>query len=538
MDTAGSMPRRRRDRAVRLTNSWTAAALGTTLALAACRPTPGNDEPDPEAVRRGRDVWLTGTFGGERFFGEILPRPPFGLTLGFDVLLTTDRDRRFDEFGAINDPDCEPGDASTGGYDRCPDPHASGVVGIRRFDDPGGGPPRFGVTCASCHAGLDPTRPPADPNHPGWASIHLTVGNQYLDIGRLFRAHLPPDDPRHQVFRSWAPGTVDTTVLESDHINNPSIITPIYRLRDRPYFDVTVDGAPRRAHRSGFGGEDDVGCEAATLRVYLNLGMCAAECMIPHLANGPGGSQTPIDPAECRARCPEYARAEAAAPDVCAFLDAAPQPRLADAPGGAELIDFTVVARGKRVFERTCASCHSEGGSPRGDVLSDDLVHPVAEIGTHPCRVRTTNWMEGHLWAAFSSDQYEARPTGGPGFARDVPLLGLWVQAPFFHNNRLGPYSGDPSVKGRVAAYEAAMAELLDPRRRDLRGSIQRTDHAITVGGQVLPVGTPIAAFASRDPAQPGVNLCPEEVENAGHTFGSTLAPEDEHALTEFLKTR
>lgn len=536
MAHASSLSRRRPDRPARRSIAWNAAALlvGAGLALAACR----KDEPDPEAIRRGREAWLTATFGGERFFAELMPRPPFELTLGFDVLLTSDRATRFDTFGAINDPDCSPGDASTGGYDRCPDPHASGVVGIRRFDDPDGGPPRFGVTCAACHAGLDPTSPPRDPNDPSWADIHLTVGNQYLDIGRIFRAHLPPSDPRHQVFRSWARGTVDTTVLESDHINNPSIITPIYEPDERPWFDVTVDGEPRRVHRSGFGGEDDIGCEGATMRVYLNIGMCAAECVLPHLANGPGGSQTPIDPAECRARCPEYARAEAAAADICAFMDAAPRPSLARAPDGAGLIDHSVVGQGRRVFERACASCHAEGGSARDDVLSNDLVHPVAEIGTHPCRVRTTNWMEGHVWAAFSSDQYEARPTGGPGFARNVPLQGLWVQAPFFHNNRLGPFSADPSVEGRVKAYEAAMAELLDPERRNYNGSIQRTNHPVEIGGKTLPVGTPIAAFASRDPAQPGVNLCPEEVENAGHTYGATLSAEDKRALTEFLKTR
>lgn len=511
-----------------------ALVVGTILALGACR----KGDANAEAVRRGRAAWLTQTFEGEHFFSELMPRPPFELTLGFDALLTTDRDVRFDEFGAINDPDCEPGDASTGGYDRCPDPNASGVVGIRRFDDPSGGPPRFGVTCASCHAGLDPERPPVDPNHPNWENINLTVGNQYLDVGRIFRAHLSPTDPRYQVFRSWAPGTVDTTVLQSDHINNPSVITPIHRVADRPFFEVTVDGEPRRVHRSGFGGEDDAGCEAATMRSYLNIGMCAAECVLPHLSNGKSGSQTPIDLAECRERCSAFARAEATAPYICAFLDAAPRPFLVNAPGGSALIERSVVGRGRRVFERACASCHSEGGAPRHDMLSDDLIHPVDEIGTHPCRVRTTNWMAGHLWAELSSDQYKARPTGGPGFARDMPLFGLWAQAPFFHNNRLGPLTTDPSVKGRVTAYEAAMEQLLDPAKRDLEASIQRTDHPVTVNGQVLPIGTPIATFASRDPASPGMNPCPEEVENAGHTYGSTLSAKDKHALTEFLKTR
>ena len=56
-----------------------------------------------------------------------------------------------------------------------------------------------------------------------------------------------------------------------------------------------------------------------------------------------------------------------------------------------------------------------------------------------------TNWTAGHIWAEFSSDQYKARPTGGPGYYRDVPLTAVWATAPFFHNNRLGTYNGDPA---------------------------------------------------------------------------------------------
>jgi hypothetical protein len=90
----------------------------------------------------------------------------------------------------------------------------------------------IGVSCASCHAGLDPANPPANPNAPAWENIHPTVGNQYINIARIFSAHLPAYDPRYQVFNSWAPGTVDTTAIESDHINNPGIITQFFQVPD------------------------------------------------------------------------------------------------------------------------------------------------------------------------------------------------------------------------------------------------------------------------------------------------------------------
>jgi hypothetical protein len=149
--------------------------------------------------------------------------------------------------------------------------------------------------------------------------------------------------------------------------------------------------------------------------------------------------------------------------------------------------------------------------------------------------------MAGHIWAAFSSDQYKERPTGGPGFYRNMPLVGIWATAPFFHNNRLGHNNNDPSVPGRIATYEAAMDLLLNPETRDELGSIQRTDEAVQLptpdGVITLPAGTPVADFASTDPNS-GANLCPDAIENKGHYFGAELTEEEKYALTEFLKTR
>ncbi|HEX8873501.1 MAG TPA: cytochrome C [Nitrosospira sp.] len=503
-------------------------------------------------VAEGRDIWFNRTFGGEQFFSLILPNPPFNLQFGFDQMLTWPRHTRFDEFGVINDPDCTPGDTTTGYLDRCADPESAGVIGIRKFPNPSGGPPLIGITCAACHAGFDPVHPPANPNHPRRKNIHATVGNQYLQIGKIFQRHLSPHDPRYQVFSSWAPGTVDTTLLENDHINNPGMITPIWAVPDRPFFDVTVNGEPVRAHRNGQGGEDDAGCELAAIRVYFNIGMCARECMVGHLANGPGGSQTPIDLAQCRNSCPDLAQAEKSVGKLCAFLQTPRPPQLVNAPGGPHFIDWKVVEKGKKVFFRACGSCHSNNGdhsshsshsnhSMRHNVLSDDLIHPYSEIGTNSCRARTTNWTSGHIWAAFSSDQYKQRPTGGPGFYRDMPLTGIWATAPFFHNNRLGRKVGDPSVAGRIAAYEDAMELLLNPGKRDEPASIQRTSDVVQLptpsGVSTLPAGTPIGQFASIDPNS-GANLCPDLTENQGHYFGAELSREDKHALKEFLKTR
>jgi mono/diheme cytochrome c family protein len=561
-----------------------AMLVATAAGGAACSSTDGGGDPTGTTsqpltaqIAHGRDIWVKATFGGEKFFSLLLPNV-LGLQLGFDQALLTPRSVRFTTWGLINDPNCTDGDASTGGLDKCPpdvdpsDPDfayegfPSGILGVRKFPNPAfnpGEPPSatnspfiFGVSCAGCHAGLDPQNPPADPNHPTWDNIHLTTGNQYIQIGKIFGANLPPSDPRWQVFHTWAPGTVDTTAIESDGINNPGIITQFYDFPERPYFTVHQNGTLLNgfgvtngvAHRAGQGGEDDVGCQLAALRVYFNIGMCAGECMLPHLNNGPGGTQTPIDLAQCAQVCPDLVAAEARVADECAFInDAAstPAPSLEAAPGGSAFIDHPAAEQGRAVFLQHCAGCHSNGADITTNDWTDDLTHPASgfnplgeppgDVGTNKCRALTTNWMAGHIWAEFSSDEKKAQ---GPGYYRDVPLLGIWATAPLFHNNRLGPYSGDPSVAGRVAAFEAAYDQLVNPWKRDELGSIQVTTVPITLPGTpiTLPAGTPVALFANFDPAT-GKLLCDDLVENGGHYFGALLSDRDKYRLREFLKT-
>ncbi len=58
-------------------------------------------------------------------------------------------------------------------------------------------------------------------------------------------------------------------------------------------------------------------------------------------------------------------------------------------------------------------------------------------------------------------------PGGGRGFTRVPSLVGVWSTAPFLLNNRLGPYSGDPSVEGRMKVFNASIEQLLWPEKRD-----------------------------------------------------------------------
>lgn len=561
-----------------------ALCVGMAAGSAACSSAGGGESTASTSqaataaqISHGKDVWLKATFGGQIFFSLVLPAAPLNLPLGFAQVLTTPRSQRFTQWGVVNDPGCTDGNAETGGLDICQndtDPNdpeeplfgePSGIVGIRKFPNPIFNPQQppsasnspfiFGVSCAGCHAGLNPQNPPADPNNPTWDNIHLTTGNQYINIGKIFGANLSPSDPRYQVFHTWAPGTVDTTAIESDGINNPGIITQFYDFPDRPYFTVHQNGVllnnfgvtNGQAHRAGQGGEDDVGCQLAATRVYFNIGMCAQECMLPHLGANPPATQTPIDMAACAQACQFFDAEQADVSDECAFInDAAstPPPSLLAAPGGTRYVNQGQAIRGKQVFDQNCAGCHSNGQAAPHNVFSDDKMHfasgynpligePSGDVGTNECRSLTTNWMAGSIWAEFSSDEKKAE---GPSWYRDVPLLGVWATAPFFHNNRLGTYSQDPSVAGRVAAFEEAYNELVNPWLRNELGSIQVTTAAITVDGITLPAGTPVGLFANLDTST-GKLLCSDLVENGGHYFGALLSPGDKLNLREYLKT-
>lgn len=161
---------------MKLRSSCVAVGL---CALASCVAEDGVEVSESRqgltAHELGRDVWFKNTYGGQKFFFGLAnhPDPSKRIVIGFQNVLDTPRSQRFDVWGVINDPDCT---ENPGGPDICPDPNATGVIGIRKFPGPFG-TTMYGSSCASCHAGFDPLNPPVDPNAPTWANIHPTIGN-------------------------------------------------------------------------------------------------------------------------------------------------------------------------------------------------------------------------------------------------------------------------------------------------------------------------------------------------------------------------
>lgn len=476
------------------------------------RPTVTSHALSP-AAQRGRDIWFENTYGGEKFFAFLAahPDPAKRIRIAFAEALATPRAQRFAVWGLINDPDCTADPA--GGPDLCPDPEASGVVGIRKKPGPGG-TVIYGAACASCHAGFDPLDPPDDPAEPTWDEIHPTIGNQHAKFGAIFGHNLAATDPRRLMFAAWPDGAVDTTALFNDNIMNPGVVTAFWDQPRRATFDVGMDDEQLR---NGQGGEDDVGTALAATRVYTNIGVCFAECVAPR-ADRPSVSD-PIDLAQCRRDCADLPPAQDL-DDLNVFLRSVRAPSYPGHP--TRLLRYLW---GRVVFEGSCAGCHATHGDGRR-VLSDDEVQPLDAQATNACRALSTNWDAGKLWAAFSSDVFKQR--GYKGY-RTMPLVGVWATAPFLHNQSIGPWAAaDAAPAERAQAYEAAMRELLSATRTP---KVNRLPVALGP----FPAGTPLTLVFSRDPAT-GAVLCDDAVENRGHTYGAELATVDRDALIYWLR--
>ena len=81
------------------------------------------------------------------------------------------------------------------------------------------------------------------------------------------------------------------------------------------------------------------------------------------------------------------------------------------------------------------------------------------EIGTDPKRFEGSSKKFGEYYnTSWFSGDYKIRATDG---YQAPPLDGIWATAPYLHNNSVGEYNGDPSIAGRMAAYEDGMSKLL-----------------------------------------------------------------------------
>jgi cytochrome c5 len=548
-------------------------ALTTRLVTADAQEKPASSKEYPSdddygygdrlspSERAGRDTWYFWTGGSEKFWPEMARITEGNVSL-LNYVDSRRHGRRFRELGAITQPGCRAATAPDQHglwMDQCDQPavpgvpgEASGVVGLRKFPNPkfdaakwnattylqhpGDMQPPYliGMTCGFCHIGFNPLNPPENPELPRWSNLAGTIGNQYWEEGRLFSLNMKPDDFRWHVANRQAPGTSDTSRFATDHINNPNAINTIYNLAYRP--------AQRERQRDG-----------ASLRVYVNIGMCGDYWVTRHDAVlGIARPQAPFEIDYARKNCADWRATEARMGDAEAFLKSLRPLHLADAPGGKMYLSAPAATLdlGKRVFADTCATCHSSKRPPEGanaqqwfreavargdflenNFLSDDRRYPVTMLGTNMARALASNATRGQIWDNFSSETYKEQkglgevknlynprdpdkpiafelPGGGRGYYRTASLTSIWATAPYLHNNSVGQFIKDPSVHGRMTAFYDGIQKMLWPEKRLGVQSIPVTtvDSTVTISGTTrkvrIPAGTPVDYVARVDPTR------------------------------------
>ncbi|HEX8028249.1 MAG TPA: hypothetical protein VF491_07310 [Vicinamibacterales bacterium] len=591
-------------------------------------------------TREGRDTWYFWTGGGEKFWVE-MARVTEGQVNLLNYVDSRRNGSRFRDLGAITQPGCEPATAPDQyglWMDRCNQPavpgvpgEPTGIVGLRRFPNPrfnaanwdaakymanpGSMQPPYmvGMTCGFCHIGYSPLHPPADPERPTWANLMGTIGNQYWEEGKLFSLNMKPDDFRWHVAARQPAGTSDTSRFATDHINNPNAINTIFNLANRPTEpELQKDGKTIPVHHILKDGADSIGVAGASLRVYVNIGMCGEYWMsLQDPVLGIKRKQEPFDMDHARKTCEDWRNTEARMANAEAFLKLLKPPHLKDAPGGMAFLNASAetMQQGRRAFAENCARCHSSKQPPAGtadptawyreavakedfvtdNFLSDDKRYPITQIGTNIARSVGSNATRGNIWDQFSSETYKSlkplgqltnlynprdpekpiafdMPGGGRGYIRTASLTGIWATAPFLHNNSVGVFVKDPSVQGRMTAFNDAITKMLWPERRLGVQSIPVTtvDSSVQISGTTrkvrIPAGTPVDYVARVDPTRlPDIirnssllnlfsdesiyrrmlrnNAAPDFILDKGHIFGSGLPDADKRALIEFLKT-
>ena len=125
--------------------------------------------------------------------------------------------------------------------------------------------------------------------------------------------------------------------------------------------------------------------------------------------------------------------------------------------------------------------------------LSTDIRVPITLVGTSSSRAMASNGLTNNVWDNFSSATYKSLPEvgdigyfnpisgtfssykprgNGRGYYRPATHASLWATAPFLHNNSLGIYLDDPSVKGRLVQFTDAIRRLLWSEKRSSRGLV------------------------------------------------------------------
>ena len=221
-------------------------------------------------------------------------------------------------------------------------------------------PYRVGMSCAFCHVGPNPLKPPADPNNPRWENLSSNVGAQYFWWDRIFnwKGDYNADSYFFQILHVSNPGALDTSLVSTDNIDNPRTMNAVYMLGPRLGLakrlgkETLAGGGLNNSQLPGYftppstvwtprvlkDGADSVGALGALNRVFINIGTFSEEWLL-HFRPLIGGKPiSPIEISVARQHSTYWNATEAQTTNLALFFLKSTEPHhLRDAPGGNEV---------------------------------------------------------------------------------------------------------------------------------------------------------------------------------------------------------
>ena len=370
--------------------------------------------------------------------------------------------------------------------------------------------PRITQTCAICHAASYRTAPDATPVIVPSGPSHTTNAMAFLDF-----LEAAANDPRWSGDGMMGEIERNFDLKLDDKLMYRFVIIPIARKRvleqaedfawihthDRPAWGPGRDGPFNLTKFNLLGLPDDDTVDNADFPSIWNAGLRENTSL-----NWAGETQDPlavyIDSALGIGAPPETVTA-----DMEKHRDYL---RAKLPPAYPFPIDAALAAEGEAVWAANCAECHAPGGARFGRTV------PIDEIGTD--RERFDTWTQANA-DATNAKALELGVTRKPmvkdsGYASQ-PLDGIWLRAPYLHNGSVPSLTAllDPPEDRPTEFWRGC--DILDP---------------VAVGFRATPPDDDCPRAFRFDTTLRGEG-------NGGHTYGTTLAPDEKAALIEYLKT-
>ena len=184
-------------------------------------------------------------------------------------------------------------------------------------------------------------------------------------------------------------------------------------------------------------------------------------------------------------------------------------------------IDSALASRGAPIYARYCTSCHGDHRFRDGYIDRTTMprlghVEKISDVGTDRQRLDSYTLI-------FSQNQYTLYPSGKDRFTHfhktdgyaNQPLDGIWLRGPYLHNGSVPTLRDllEPPALRPVTFYRGY--DVLDAKKVGFLSNVARE------GNLTFPLYDTRVLGNS----------------NAGHLWGTTLAPDEKDAIVEYMKT-